>query len=260
MPAELPRFETQGPTWSERATVGELGAVINPGGGEAGNRFAHGVGLFAADTALWHARRRGLKPGGRVIDFGCGTGRFVRYFGGKGYSVLGVDLTPEMLTEARRHGLPPGCDLQPTDGVHVPAPDASADLVWVCGVLKYGLYVNPAEEFVRQPDPAYPAMAREFARVLKPGGLVVNVEMYVNVPPDEFVPDFERAGFRTADVRVIHRWTGRPERRLQSRWVPSRLAAAAGRWCAASRYRFDDPRRPGLGMRDYLFVWHKGAL
>jgi ubiquinone/menaquinone biosynthesis C-methylase UbiE len=256
MTSALTRFETQGPSWSERATAGELKAVINPFGSDHQNRFIHAVGRFGAKRALALLRRRGVSAG-RVVDFGCGTGRFVRFFGSRGHSVLGVDITAEMLSEARRHGIPPGSEVRPTDGVHIPADDRSVDLVWVCGVLKYTLFVNPFMEFVPQPDPAYPDVAREMYRVLKPGGFVVNVEMFVNVPPEMFTRDFEKVGFATGAVRVLQRYTNLPERLGQFRWLPRRLVPFAGTLCAAYRHGFDNPGRPDRGMRDYLFVWSK---
>src|SRR5437879_11271567 len=37
---------------------------------------------------------------GRLIDLGCGTGRLLLSLARRGFSVLGVDLSPEMLTVA----------------------------------------------------------------------------------------------------------------------------------------------------------------
>jgi len=43
--------------------------------------------------------------GRRVLDFGCGTGRVAAALGGRAASVLGIDLSPGMIAEARRrHG------------------------------------------------------------------------------------------------------------------------------------------------------------
>ena len=41
---------------------------------------------------------------GSLVDLGCGTGRLGRYFTGKGFKVLGVDLSEEMLKAARAAG------------------------------------------------------------------------------------------------------------------------------------------------------------
>lgn len=45
-----------------------------------------------------------------ILDLCCGTGRVSRYLADQGYKVTGVDISPEMITRARRHveeeGLP----------------------------------------------------------------------------------------------------------------------------------------------------------
>ena len=40
------------------------------------------------------------KPG-RLLDLGCGTGRLCVHFAGKGFDCVGVDLSPEMLAQAK---------------------------------------------------------------------------------------------------------------------------------------------------------------
>lgn len=39
--------------------------------------------------------------GTKALDFGCGAGRSTRFLKGLGFSTTGVDISPEMLTEAR---------------------------------------------------------------------------------------------------------------------------------------------------------------
>ena len=52
-----------------------------------------------ADYIEKHFRRRGL-PGNIVLDLACGTGSLTRGLAQRGYEMIGVDLSPEMLTEA----------------------------------------------------------------------------------------------------------------------------------------------------------------
>ena len=52
-----------------------------------------------ADYIEKHFRRRGL-PGNIVLDLACGTGSLTRELAQRGYEMIGVDLSPEMLTEA----------------------------------------------------------------------------------------------------------------------------------------------------------------
>jgi SAM-dependent methyltransferase len=245
VPDELCRFQSTGPSWAERAEFGELKAVLDPGGSKAWNGFLHSTQLGAAKIAL------GLNHGEDkpvIVDFGCGVGRWVRFFGERGASVVGIDITPEMLREAKKIGLPKDCSLVLTDGINIPLPDQSVNMVWCCGVLRFSLFV---------PDPVYRDIAVEMYRVLKPGGVVVNIEMYVDNPPEVFSRDFEDVGFITNDARVLHRYGGRPERFFLSPRMPMRFTLMGGRLCSAFRLRFDSATRQAPGLRDYLFVWSK---
>ncbi len=52
-----------------------------------------------ADYLERHFRRRGL-PGKTVLDLACGTGSLTRELALRGYEMIGVDQSPEMLSEA----------------------------------------------------------------------------------------------------------------------------------------------------------------
>ena len=45
-----------------------------------------------------------ITPGCRVLDIGCGTGRWVRRYAQLGFCAAGVDAAPDMLTTARERG------------------------------------------------------------------------------------------------------------------------------------------------------------
>jgi ubiquinone/menaquinone biosynthesis C-methylase UbiE len=57
-----------------------------------------GTPLFDLDQRF--VERHCPRPG-RLLDLGCGTGRLLLAFARRGYRVLGVDLSPEMLAVAR---------------------------------------------------------------------------------------------------------------------------------------------------------------
>ena len=64
------------------------------------DRFTYDVDYAAwADYIEQHFRKRGL-PGKTVLDLACGTGSLTRELALRGYEMIGVDLSAEMLAEA----------------------------------------------------------------------------------------------------------------------------------------------------------------
>ncbi len=280
MSSPTSRFAHRGVSWSETANIGELSSVLNPLGSERVNLMIHSANMFGARKALALSRKQGGKQA-VVLDFGCGNGRIMRFFARNGLSVVGTDVTVEMLLAARQFGIPQRSILTVIDGVSIPLRDQSLDMIWVCGVLKYSLFEpgsacrvssgavesdksvmgragNPNEKQVFVP--VYRDIAQEMYRVLKPGGYVANLEMWVDALPDVFLSDFEQVGFNTEKVRVLRRYQGYLERLFQWRdWhrLPPKSVLVAGRLCATVRYWLDNPRRTAPDFRDYLFIWSK---
>jgi len=242
MADEKSLFQTTGLSWSERASLGGLNAVLAPQGSEQRNRFLHGVHNFGATRAL-----RYLPRDGAIVDFGCGTGRFTNFFASHHRHLVCTEVTPEMLTQAAKDCHESHCQFVLTDGVALPLASASMDGVWCCAVLRYSLFV---------PNPAYAQIAKEMYRVLRPGAYVVNCEMCVDNEPDVFLPGFENAGFALRSISVLQRY-GLVERMLSYRLIPKRCVKPLGSICAFVRSRVDNPRRRAPGLRDYLFVWQK---
>jgi ubiquinone/menaquinone biosynthesis C-methylase UbiE len=110
----------------------------------------------------------GIRPGMRVLDLGCGTGAatFVAAdLVGPGGSVVGVDHSPEALARARVRAAQRGlAQVQFIEGdIHDPAPGGPFDAI--VEQLTLWLVPDPAEVLRRQ------------ATVLRPGGLVVPIEV-----------------------------------------------------------------------------------
>ncbi len=87
--------------WEERARrfAGErdgLAAVCAYGMPEFYNRAIDWEQRLALEPWLKVA------PGARVLDVGCGIGRWSRFLAARGAQVLGVDLSPTMILQARR--------------------------------------------------------------------------------------------------------------------------------------------------------------
>ena len=123
--------------------------------------------LIGLGSGSWYRRqallRAGLAPGMRVIDVGTGTGLVAREAArivGRPEFVVGVDPSPGMRENAL---LPPGLELLEGTAEAIPLPDGHADFVSMGYALRH---VGDFE-----------VAAREFFRVLKPGGTVCVLEI-----------------------------------------------------------------------------------
>ena len=121
-------------------------------------------------TVEEHARWAGLRPGMRVADFGCGSGKTTFHLnqvvqpGGRG---LGVDMAAQRIDFARAHYEAPGLEFRVKD-VREPLEELGLfDFIWVRFVLEY----YRAQSF---------DMVRHFSATLKPGGTLCLVDLDCN--------------------------------------------------------------------------------
>ncbi len=106
-------------------------------------------------------RRAAIRPGEDVLDVACGTGNAALRAAAAGARVTGVDLTPELLDEARRLAAEDDLDVEWIEGdaEALPVADDSADVV----LSTFGCMFAPRHQVV----------ADEIVRVLRPGGRFV---------------------------------------------------------------------------------------
>jgi len=95
------------------------------------------------------------RPGGRLIDVGCGSGEFLATMDQLGWDVCGVDIDEAALRQARRKGLPVSLGTLEEQNY----PGAAFDAVTMSHVIEH--LSSPAETL------------REALRILKPGGSLV---------------------------------------------------------------------------------------
>jgi ubiquinone/menaquinone biosynthesis C-methylase UbiE len=97
---------------------------------------------------------------GRVLDIGCAAGGEVAELRARKFSVVGIDISPQMLLFAhRRFADDPHVHFCRADAERLPFKSQSMDHVMCLGVFEF------------LPDHA--AAAREIYRVLRPGGMAV---------------------------------------------------------------------------------------
>ena len=120
--------------------------------------FASCFAYSRARLAAWLERLVSADGAGkRALDIGCGTGHHVQWLRARGYEVVGVDGSADMLRLARENN--PGVRFEQCDVESLPLPDGAFDLILCVEVLRY------------LPSP-HRALA-EMARVLRPGGLTL---------------------------------------------------------------------------------------
>lgn len=74
-------------------------------------------------------------PGKRVLDMGCGVGTNANYISQKGYNVVGVDASGNMLKNARK--LYPKLTFEQHDILRLPYPDKSFDGIVLAYVIEH---------------------------------------------------------------------------------------------------------------------------
>ena len=133
-------------------------------GGTRGESYDEAFRALAASGADVHGEASRVaalvRPGSRVLDAGCGTGRVAVELARRGYEVTGVDGDPSMLEVARREA--PGLDWRLQDLATLDD-EAAYDLAVAAGNVV--VYLTPGTEA---------EVLRRLGRALRPGGLLVS--------------------------------------------------------------------------------------
>jgi 2-polyprenyl-3-methyl-5-hydroxy-6-metoxy-1,4-benzoquinol methylase len=118
----------------------------------------------------------------RVLDVACGTGNLAIPLARLGASVVGVDIAPNLIVQARERAAAEGlaATFDEGDAEQLPYADASFDMV----VSMFGAMFAPRPEIV----------AGELARVVKPGGLLA----MANWNPASFSGEMFKVGSKHA--------------------------------------------------------------
>jgi ubiquinone/menaquinone biosynthesis C-methylase UbiE len=120
-------------------------------------------------TKRWAQAWLGARPGDRLLDVCCGTGEFAPLFHPEQTGIasyLGVDLNEQYITYAQeRWGSVAGRSFEAVDATQLRLPEGS---------FERALFVNSLHHF---PDELARGILAEVARVLRPGGRLVLIDM-----------------------------------------------------------------------------------
>ena len=105
---------------------------------------------------------RGVVPGARVLDAGCGTGRYAIELGRRGYVVEGVDQSPELIEVAKRSAIHQPSSVSFHVGDLLAVPDHGYDAILCRGVLNDLVDTRSRE-----------AVFSSFAGALRRGGVLI---------------------------------------------------------------------------------------
>ncbi|MEO0536127.1 MAG: class I SAM-dependent methyltransferase [Cyanobacteria bacterium P01_A01_bin.123] len=128
--------------------------------------------VFLGHTSLWYRQALkdlALQAGDHILDVGCGTGESTRYLSQAypGITVEGMDLSPGMLSEARR--LDPDGTYFEGDVCAIDCPDSIYD--WVITAFTFRNFSDKEKSLT------------EMLRILRPGGhLLILDHFYPQAP------------------------------------------------------------------------------
>jgi SAM-dependent methyltransferase len=172
---------------------------------EYAERFAGELAHKPLDRELLSRFASELPDRGPVYDLGCGPGQTTAFLHGCGVMVRGLDLSADLLREARQRY--PGVEFEQGDMLALPLADAS-----LAGVLAFYAIVHLSPPGLRR------ALA-EMYRVLRPGGRLliafhagegaIHVEEFLGrsvaldfvfFTPQRVADELARAGFVAVEV------------------------------------------------------------
>ncbi len=195
--AAAAHFQNRAASWSDRY-------IENHG-------LSHSF-LIRRQAVEWQLARLPQRGRQRALDLGCGTGPYLGILARYAREVVGVDVAPAMIEEARRN-LQPGLDnvtLMVASVFDLPFPESHFDVGVCVGVLEY--FDDPE------------AVLRAVFRVMKPGGSII---------------------FTVPHALGIARLTGLP--RTVTILVPPKWKIAVGAVFDRMRGREPDPSKYYLG-------------
>ena len=229
--------------WGERAERGFLASGIDPGDQKGcKNHYIDLLQKKALEEML------NLKGDEVVLDFGCGSGRISYWIAPRVRKVLGLEVTPEMLSLAEKHRSAQNVEFVLYDGDRFPSLSSMVDLVLSVGVLQI---------FRKE---ALTDKVSGLCSFLRPGGRMLLIEQVSDDPKvnrpclNEYLLSFREAGLSIVQSYPIREGRWWPLYLIRYGIIPNRfLGRIAG-------YELRRLRHGGGSFtyyRDYLFALMK---
>lgn len=172
-----------------------------------------------------------VKPGGKILDAGCGSGRDANYFASKGFAVTGIDLSETLLSYATETAHPNARFLK-MDLRNI-ALNSSFDGIWACASL---LHLTREEGL---------PVLRNFQHMLAPGGVLFlllkegtgdqmvtsgtiegDTRYFTYYTREEIRTSLEEAGFKVLD-QLVWDQKDRNSERPHEMWISTFATIAA---------------------------------
>lgn len=194
-------FQPNGQTWEERATLDGLNSVLDPSNISIKNNLIDIIHKAAIQNVL-----KGKKID-NILDFGCGTGRLANLLANFGNNYYGIDITPEMVSAAKKYISQPRRHFFCFDGKTIPVEINNMDIIVSVLLLQHFKKVSDLKD-----------IAKEFLRVSSNNGICVYIEQ-VGKKRDEkkFIDAFNEAGFTLCELKTVRRG------RSISSWLASKI-------------------------------------
>ena len=163
--------------WERLAEVDALWAVLTAPG-RKGGRWDVDEFFATGEEEIGHVMSTAERLGrparrGRALDFGCGVGRLTRALGSRFDQAVGVDISSEMVSQARwLNGAFPTCDFRVSAADLAALETGSFDFVYSSIALQHVPTVEEIDRYLS-----------EFLRVTRSDGLVVfGIPCHVRFP------------------------------------------------------------------------------
>lgn len=192
---QLEQFQPKGSSWSSLAKRGKLAAVIDP----ADTKGRKNIYIDILHKLALSKHIDNIKSD-IILDLGCGTGRFSNMLAQKAKSLIGIDVTKEMLRMASSEVKYSNVDFILFDGINLPVKNKKIDLIITVWVMQY---INN--------DSVFQKIVSELKRCLKLGGRILSIEQVCKSEKGwqrdhkEYLKFFRESNFRVLNAYPIRR-------------------------------------------------------